>query len=104
MANSLFYFLPMLLAFTSAKKFGANPYTAVVIAGILLYPSLVEMLDKGDTINFIGLTIYPVTYNASVIPIILAVGILHYVELFFKKILPDVVSDLLTPLLSIILI
>ena len=104
MANSLFYFLPMLLAFTSAKKFGANPYTAVVIAGILLYPTLVEMLDKGETINFIGLTIYPVTYNASVIPIILAVGILHYVESFFKKILPDVVSDFLTPLLSIILI
>lgn len=104
MANSLFYFLPILLAYTSAKKFGANPFTAVIIAGILLYPSLVEMLDKGKTLNFIGLTIYPVTYSASVIPIILAVGILRYIERFFKKMLPEVVSDFLTPLFCIILI
>lgn len=104
MANSLFYFLPILLAYTSAKKFGANPFTAVIIAGILLYPSLVEMLDKGKTLNFIGLTIYPVTYSASVIPIILAVGFLRYIERFFKKMLPEVVSDFLTPLFCIILI
>ena len=46
MADSLFYFLPMLLAYTSAKKFGANSFTAVVIAGIFLYPSLNHILES----------------------------------------------------------
>lgn len=52
MADSLFYFLPILLAYTSAKKFNANPFTAVVIAGILLYPSLNTILEAGKTIYF----------------------------------------------------
>ena len=51
MADSLFYFLPMLLAYTSAKKFGANPFTAVVIAGIFLYPSLNHILESGQTVE-----------------------------------------------------
>ena len=45
MADSLFYFLPMLLAFTAAKKFGANPFTAVVIGGVLLYPTVTEVFE-----------------------------------------------------------
>lgn len=104
MASSLFYFLPMFLALTAAKKFGANPYTALIIAGVLLYPSITEMLNKGEKINFIGLTINPVTYHASVIPIILAVGILRYVELFFKKLLPELIREFLTPLCCIVII
>ena len=55
MADSLFYFLPMLLAVTSARKFGANPFTAVVIAGVLLYPSLTTVLEEGTTVHLLGL-------------------------------------------------
>ena len=104
MADSLFYFLPILLAYTSAKKFKANPFTAVVIAGILLYPALNTILESGKTIYFLGLPLKGVTYHSSVIPIILATATLGYVERFFDKIFPDLVKSFLTPLLSIVVV
>ena len=76
MADSLFYFLPMLLAFTAAKKFGANPFTAVVIGGVLLYPTVTEVFEAGNDLIFAGLPMRAVTYHSSVIPILLAVGAL----------------------------
>ncbi|MFD1905881.1 hypothetical protein ACFSQ7_20470 [Paenibacillus rhizoplanae] len=85
MADSLFHYLPLLLAFTAARKFGANPFTAVVIGGVMLYPSLTTLFANNETIEFMGMSIKPVNYPASAIPIILAVGLLVYVERFCVK-------------------
>lgn len=52
-ADSAFYFLPMLLAVTAAKKFGASTFTAVTIAGVLLYPTLTEVLEAGKICIFL---------------------------------------------------
>lgn len=104
MADSLFYFLPILLAFTAARKFGANPFTAVVIAGVLLYPSLTTLLEQGITVHFLGLPLKGVAYHSSVIPIILAAGLLYFVERFLNRMLPDMVKGFLTPLLSILIV
>lgn len=104
MADSLFYFLPMLLAVTSARKFGANPFTALVIAGVLLYPSLTSILEEGTTVHLLGLPLRGVTYHSSVIPMILAVGMLVFTERFFYKILPDMIKGFMTPLICILLV
>lgn len=104
MADSLFYFLPILLAVTSARKFGANPFTAVVIAGVLLYPSLTSVLETGTTVHLLGLPLRGVTYHSSVIPIILAVGMLVFVEKFFYRVLPDMIKGFMTPLLCILIV
>lgn len=104
MSDSLFYFLPILLAITSARKFGANPFTAVVIAGVLLYPSLTTVLETGTTIHFFGIPLLGVTYHSSVIPSIVAVGLLAFVERFFYKYLPDMIKGFLTPLLCIFIV
>jgi PTS system beta-glucosides-specific IIC component len=102
MADSLFYYLPLLLAYTAARKFGANPFTAVVIAGVLLYPNLTTLFKDQETIRFLGMSITPVNYPASAIPIILAVGLLVYVERFCVKVLPEVIREFFTPLISIV--
>lgn len=104
MASSLFTFLPVLLAYTSAKKFGADPFTSVVIAGILLYPNLVAVQASGKTIDFLGIPILGVKYASSVIPIIMAVGMLVYLERWLNLVLPEVVRGFLTPFLCIILV
>lgn len=104
MADSLFYFLPVLLAFTAAKKFGANPFTAVVIAGLLLHPSLTAVMEAGKTVDFLGIPLRGVTYHSSVIPTILASGMLVFAERFLNKILPDVIKGFLTPLLSVLIV
>lgn len=104
MADSMFYFLPMMLAYTSAKKFGANPFTAMVIAGVLLYPALTTVFDSGADVIFAGLPMKSVTYHSSVIPIILAVGLLVFVEKFFNRLLPDTLKGLMTPVFSIVFV
>ena len=104
MASSVFYFMPILLAFTAAKKFNANPYTAVVIAGVLLIPSLHTVLETGYTIRFFGLPILGVQYSGSIIPMILSVWLLSYVEGFFNKIFPEMVRGFLTPLASVFIV
>lgn len=104
MADSLFYFLPIFLAFTSAKKFGANPYTAVLIAGMTLHPSLNTVLEAGTTVYFLGVPLNGVMYHSTVIPILLAVAMLHFVEKFLDKILPDMIKGFMTPLLSVFIV
>lgn len=104
MADSLFYYLPILLAYTAARKFGANPFTAVVIAGVLLYPNLTALFADHSAIPFLGMKITAVNYPASAIPIILAVGLLVYVERFCVRLLPDVIREFFTPLISIVLV
>lgn len=104
MASSLFTFLPILLAYTSAKKFGADPFIAVVIAGMLLYPNLVAVQEAGKTIRFLGIPLLGVKYASSVIPIILAVGALVYLERWLDRVLPEVIRGFLTPLVCILVI
>lgn len=104
MADSLFHYLPLLLAFTAARKFGANPFTAVVIGGVMLYPSLTTLFENNEYIDFLGMSIKPVNYPASAIPIILAVGFLVFVERACVKILPEVIRGFFTPLISVVVV
>lgn len=101
MGDSVFYFLPVLLAYTAAKRFGANPFTCIVLAGVLLYPGLTEILAGGETINFFGLPVKGATYHSSVIPIILAALLLSFLEKHLDRLLPEVVKGFLMPLLCI---
>lgn len=104
MADSLFYFLPMILAFTAAKKFGADPFTAAVIGGVLLYPSLTQAFDSQDGLLFAGIPVQAVNYPSSVLPILLAVGFLVWMERFSDRVLPELVRSFLKPALCIVLV
>ena len=104
MGDSLFYFLPVMLAYTSANKFGVNPFTAVVISGILLYPDLTQLMEKGNTVHFLGLGLRGVTYHSSVIPIIMATGFLYLVEKALEKVIPELIKGFMIPLISIIVV
>jgi len=103
-ADSTFYFLPVLLAITSAKKFGANPFYSTVIALILLYPSLTKAFETGTTLHFFNLPIQPVTYHSSIIPIIMASALLAVTEHFLERILPELVRGFLTPIFCLCIV
>lgn len=104
MSDSLFYFLPVLLAYTAAKKFGADPFVAVVIAGALLYPGLTTAMEEEQIIHFLGIPLRSVAYHSSVIPIILAAGLLTFVEKGLKRVVPKLVQSFMVPLLSIFIV
>ena len=100
-SDSTFYFLPVLLAITSAKTFHTNQFYSTVIALIVLYPSITEAFGSGLELDFLGLPIRTVTYSSSIIPIIMAIALLSYLERFLDFIIPDLVKSFLTPLLCI---
>ncbi|EHR4813105.1 PTS glucose transporter subunit IIA [Enterococcus faecalis] len=97
-ADGLFTFLPIMLAFTAAKKFNTNPFLAVALAMALVHPSITAL--AGKTISFAGLPVIigPSGYTSSVLPIILAVFAQSYVERFFKKVIPSFLQIICVPL------
>ena len=103
-SDSTFYFLPVLLAITSAKTFHTNPFYSTVVALILLYPSLTNAFEAGTTLYFLNFPIKAVTYHSSIIPIIAASALLAVTEHFFDRIVPELVRGFLTPLLSLTIV
>ena len=97
-ADALFYFLPLFLAITAAKRFKANQFTAMAIAGALVYPSIVAL--NGTQADFAGIPFSVMNYTSSVIPIIVAVWLLGYLERFLLKVLPSAIRNFMTPLLA----
>lgn len=109
MADAAFYFLPILLAASSAQKFRTNMYLAMMLGGVLLHPNFIAMVNviktsgKGS-IHLFGLPISPVTYGSSVIPIILTVWFMSYVEPIADRVSPKVIKFFSKPLLTIAIV
>jgi PTS system beta-glucosides-specific IIC component len=99
-ADALFYFLPLFLAITAAKRFKANQFTAMAIAGALVYPSIVAMNAAGTPVHFAGIPFSVMNYTSSVIPVIVAVWLQGYLERFLLKVLPSAIRNFMTPLLA----
>lgn len=103
-ADSVFYFMPVLLAYTSAKKFDANRFIAAVIGGSLLYPTLVQAFNDGASLDFFGIPLVLARYTSSVLPIIFAIYFLSKVEYVCNKYIHPVVKNVLTPMICILIV
>ncbi|RYC47107.1 beta-glucoside-specific PTS transporter subunit IIABC [Pectobacterium zantedeschiae] len=102
-SDSLFYFLPMLLAITSARKFETNIFVAVSIAGALVYPTIQGLFDAGQPVTFFGLPVVMMKYTSSVIPIIFSVWLMSYIERFLNRHIHESVCNILTPFFLLVL-
>ncbi len=104
MGDAASYFMPMFLAVSVSKKFKCNTYLAVLIAGILLHPNFVNMVnaskETGEAISLFFIPIYNATYSSSVVPIILSVWVMSYVEKFADKISPIAIKYFTVPLIT----
>lgn len=103
-ADSLFYFLPILLAVTSARKFGANQFVAMTVAGALIYPTIIQLKADAVATTFFGIPVTMMSYTSTVIPIILAVWVMSYVEKFFNRYVHESVKNFVTPLIALVTI
>ncbi|MCT8388942.1 PTS beta-glucoside transporter subunit IIABC [Leuconostoc holzapfelii] len=99
--DGLFQYLPILLAVTAANKFKMNVYTALAIAGALVYPGLPQLLASAKP--FMGLTIQLPTggYYSTVLPIILAIYVASKIERFMKRHTHDNVKMFFVPMVTI---
>ena len=103
-ADSLYYFLPIVIAITCSKKLKTNLFVSVTIAGALLYPNLTALYDAGTAITFLGIPVHLTAFKSSVFPIIFAIVLLSFVEKGLKKILPDSIRSRIAPFFSLLIV
>lgn len=121
LGDGFFYFLPILLGFTAARKFKSSEFIGAAIGCALVYPSMVNIastLDVAGTIfegtpfamsyynTFLGIpVIMPGSgYTSSVVPIILAVWCASKLERVLKASLPDTLRGIFTPLITLVVV
>lgn len=117
--DGFFYFLPLILAITSAKKFKVDRFTAITIGAAMCYPAMVAMnsskkvlfdLFNGTFLHsqvhatFLGIPIISMNYTSTVIPIILAVWFASVVEKWCKEWIPTVVKTFLVPFVTLLIV
>ncbi len=101
-ADSAFYFLPIFLAVSSARRFKSNQFVGAVLGAMLIHPTYTGLVSAGEAITFFGLPVKLVSYGSSVVPAILIVWLASYVEKLANKISPKSVKVFLVPLLTLI--
>lgn len=101
--DAAFYFMPFLIAANAAKVFKVNQSLALIIAGVFLHPNFVNLVAGEAAISFIGLPVTKVSYAYSVIPIILMVWILSYIEKLVDAITPKMLKIIMHPTLVILI-
>ncbi len=97
-----FYFFPVFIAVSGAKKFGCNPMLAVLMGAVMLHPTMMEIIAETGSFAVFGIPMIKLSYASSVVPMILITWIMSYVEKFFKKWVPDAVSTMFVPLFTIL--
>lgn len=103
-SDAVFYFMPILLAFSTARVFNASPYLAATVAGFLLHPELMAGIEAFPGSDFFNIPIQSISYANSVIPIILIVWAQSYVERFLKKISPEILAPVIHPLFTLVIV
>jgi PTS system beta-glucosides-specific IIC component len=102
LSDSFINFLPLALAITAAKYFGAQQFTSLAVAGALVYPSIVALNGTPD-ITFFGIPVTMVSYVSSVIPVIIVVWLQSYAERFLYAKLPSAIRRFVTPMIIILI-
>lgn len=117
-ADGFFYFMPIVLGYTAAKKFKVNEFIGMAIGIALCYPAMVNStagtvlgtvftgtaFEMSYYLTFFGIpVIMPASgYTSSVVPIILAVAIAAPLEHWLKKVVPDVIKLFVVPFVTLI--
>jgi PTS system beta-glucosides-specific IIC component len=114
-ADAVFQFLPVLLAVTAAKRFGANVYVAIALASALIYSATIPVIAGADgatqtlqafaagggALTFLGIPVVMISYLSAVIPTILAIYVQSHLERGLNRVLPEALRNFLTPMLVV---
>ncbi|AIQ60840.1 PTS transporter subunit EIIC [Paenibacillus borealis] len=98
-----FYFFPVVVGYTAAKKFGATPVLGMFLGGIMIHPTLIDIATNGTGFSVLGIPSKIQNYNSTIFPIIMSVWVMSYIEKFIKKYLPNILKSILAPSLTILI-
>lgn len=100
--DGAFYFLPIILAISAAKKMGSNVYVGAALAAGLMHPTITALLQEGNT-SFVGITVIATSYASSVIPIVIAIWIAAYVERAIDRITHSSLKLIVVPTVTLLI-
>lgn len=108
--DAVFYFMPVILGWSSANKFGVHPVTGMLIGAALCYPTIqkdalsaaLPVLGHlgvlGDYYTtFLCLPLLAGNYTSSVVPVLLIVGLASMIQKVAKKVLPEMLQGFFVP-------
>jgi len=102
--DALFFFLPIVLAYTAGQKFGGSPFITMAIGAALLHPTIRSLFASGSTgasLDFFGLPLTLLDYGSSVMPVIFAAWFSCLLEKRIQAHIPAAIRNLATPLLCL---
>lgn len=103
-ADGVFFFLPMILAFTVAQKLRCNPFLAASVAAMMMHPNWGALVTAGEPVHFFGVIPFTLAnYTGSVIPILIVIFFQSYVEKFLNKVIPKSVELVFVPMLTFLI-
>lgn len=99
--DALFYFLPIMVGFSTARAFKINEYVGAIIGAALCYPTLVQAYQAKLSVNFLGIPVVLMNYTQTLIPAIIAVWLASILYKFLNKHLPSSLKMIFTPLITL---
>jgi len=100
-SDSVFYFLPIILAVTSARRFNTNAYVAIAVAAALIYPDILAAAKAKTAVVLLGISFVPISYTSTVIPIILSIYVMAKIEILSNRVMHSSVRTFMTPMICI---
>jgi PTS system beta-glucosides-specific IIC component len=101
-----FFFLPMLVAVSAARKFNSNVFLALAVSGVMVHPEFMDIMLKaseGKEATFAFIPVMSVKYTYTIIPAIVMTWLLKYIEDFADRITPIVMKNFLKPMLILLI-
>lgn len=98
-----YYFMPLLLAYSASQKLKVTPALAMSVAGFLLHPNFVQMVADGNPMSLFGAPVTPANYGSSVIPILIMVWLMSYIEKLVNKVVPSIAKSFLQPTIVLVI-
>lgn len=100
--DAAFYFLPILVGVNAAKKVGLNQMLGAYMGCILIAPDFLAKVNEGTGFTVFGIPCAMNDYSQSLLPIILSVAAMGYIYKFIEKMMPDILSTIFTPFLTVL--
>ncbi len=98
-----FYFFPIYLGYTSAQKMGTNPMIGMLLGAVLIHPTLISLVGAETPLTVYGIPANLQNYVSTLLPIILSVAVLKWVEKGLNNLIPDMLKAVFVPFLSILI-
>ncbi len=97
-----FYFFPVIIGYSAAKKFNVLPVLGILLGCIMMHPTFVGMAQSGASFSVFGLPCMVQNYGSTILPIIMSVWVMSYVEKFFNRVIPSAIRSVFAPAFTIL--